>query len=197
MAYQKIANRDDVWQGELKAISVGDTTVVLTNLDGRICAYEDRCPHKGVPLSHGKLEGETLTCAAHHWQFDVCSGKGVNPCTSQLKKFPVKVAGDDVLIDLSGHIQNEAPTVGPILQSGYAADAVVRAIQQSNQQVTVIDRGAYLRVLVPERCTVTRQAIEANLGRAFMLPGDLEMIMTAFKGQFEVSSETASWISKA
>ena len=83
--------------------------------------------------------------------------------------------------------------VGPVLVSGTVAEAVIAAIKQENKEIIVVNRAAYLRVLVPRRCVVTRAAIEHNLGRTFRLPGDLERIMSAFKGRFTVSEEKAEW----
>ena len=84
-------------------------------------------------------------------------------------------------------------SVGPVLQRGEGADVVIAAIQELNLDVVLVDRGAYVRVLVPNRCVVTRKAIEAHLGRAFLLPGDLEPIMPAFKGRFRVDDDQAIW----
>jgi hypothetical protein len=83
--------------------------------------------------------------------------------------------------------------VGPVLQRGEVADAIVAAIRTSNPEVAVLDRGAYLRVLVPWTCLVTRFAIERELGRPFSLPGDLESVMSSFKGRFRVSEDEARW----
>jgi hypothetical protein len=46
--------------------------------------------------------------------------------------------------------------VGPVLQSGTVANAIVAAITELNEDVMVLDRGAYVRVLVPRCCVVTR-----------------------------------------
>ena len=83
--------------------------------------------------------------------------------------------------------------VGPVLEAGESASAVVAAIRQLNRDVVVRDRGSYLRVLVPVRCVVTRRAIEQSLGRDFRLPGDLELFMPSFKGHFNVTEEEAVW----
>jgi hypothetical protein len=40
---------------------------------------------------------------------------------------------------------------------------------------------------------VTREAIEAETGQPFTLPGDLEMIMPSFKGRFLVNEDQATW----
>ena len=89
---------------------------------------------------------------------------------------------------------SEAETVGPVLEASETARAVIDAIQLLNPHVLVVDRGSYWRVLVPGRCVVTRRAIEARLGRPFVLPGDLERVMPSFKGRLVVSEDEASWL---
>ena len=34
-----------------------------------VAAFADECPHRGAPLSLGRLEGEELVCAFHGWRF--------------------------------------------------------------------------------------------------------------------------------
>jgi len=83
--------------------------------------------------------------------------------------------------------------VGPVLQSGAVATAIIAAIKDLNQDVMVLDRGAYVRVLVPRCCVVTRSAIEKHLGRSFRFPGELETVMSAFKGSLELNQNDAAW----
>jgi hypothetical protein len=83
--------------------------------------------------------------------------------------------------------------VGPVLQSGTVANAIVAAITELNEDVLVVDRGAYVRVLVPRCCVVTRSAIEKHLGRAFRFPGELETVMSAFKGSLQLNQDDAAW----
>jgi MmoB/DmpM family len=77
--------------------------------------------------------------------------------------------------------------VGPVLQAGTVANAIIAAIKDLNQDVMVVDRGAYVRVLVPQCCVVTRSAIEKHLGRPFRFPGELETVMSAFKGSLQLN----------
>ena len=37
---------------------------------------------------------------AHHWEYDVCAGKGRNPATARLKPFAVKVENGEILVDI-------------------------------------------------------------------------------------------------
>jgi hypothetical protein len=83
--------------------------------------------------------------------------------------------------------------VGPVLQRGSVTDKVIAAIRELNDGARVVDRGAYVRVLSYRRCRVTREAIERHSGEPFFLPSDLELIMSSFKGNFEVSEEEAVW----
>jgi toluene monooxygenase system protein D len=84
-------------------------------------------------------------------------------------------------------------TVGPVLEADAVAHAIVAAIREANRDVEVHDRGAYLRVLVPQRCVVRRDAIERALGRPFQLPGDLEAVMPAFKGTIAITEDEVVW----
>jgi hypothetical protein len=94
---------------------------------------------------------------------------------------------------MSPEAQDLYDRVGPVLQTGAIGAAVVAAIRDLNSDVMVVDRGAYLRVMVPQRCFVTRVAIEKHLGRAFRFPGELETVMSAFKGALQLGQEDAVW----
>jgi hypothetical protein len=83
--------------------------------------------------------------------------------------------------------------VGPVLEAGQEARAVVAAIRQLNSNVFVQDRGSYLRIGVPLRCVLRRATIEHALGRAFRFPGDLECLMLSFKGHFTMTEDEAVW----
>jgi hypothetical protein len=84
-------------------------------------------------------------------------------------------------------------TVGPVLTPGPLADAIITAIRAANREVTVVDRGAYLRVLVPRRCQLDGARVAAILGKPFRLPPDLEAIMPSFRGSLSLTSEEAVW----
>src|SRR5437879_7422070 len=45
--------------------------------DGKAFAMRDSCPHRGIPLSYGRLDGEIVECCYHGWRFDACSGRCV------------------------------------------------------------------------------------------------------------------------
>ena len=83
--------------------------------------------------------------------------------------------------------------VGPVLQTCAVSDAIVAAIKDLNQDVLIMDRGDYIRVLVPSKCIVTRSAIERRLGRSFRFPGELEVVMPSFKGSISLIESEVTW----
>jgi toluene monooxygenase system ferredoxin subunit len=89
---------DDLWDGEHRGIVVGERKVLLVRIDGVVKAYEDRCTHLGIPLSEGKLSGCVLECRAHGYQYDVCTGKGVNPARAKLIEFPVAIVDGEIVV---------------------------------------------------------------------------------------------------
>lgn len=94
--WQPVMPQDDLWEGELAGIEVAGKKLILLNVDGEIRAFEDRCPHLSSRLSEGDVDGQTLTCAAHLWEFDALTGKGINPGNSQLKAIETRVADGNI-----------------------------------------------------------------------------------------------------
>jgi toluene monooxygenase system ferredoxin subunit len=101
MAFRRVANLDELWDGEMIALDIEGQVVLLVNVDGGIHAYADSCPHLGTRLSQGSLQRHLLTCSTHGWEFNVCTGQGMNPKTACLVSFAVKVENGDVFIDVA------------------------------------------------------------------------------------------------
>jgi|SRR5579862_1363348 len=100
MGFQKVAKTEDLWSGEMMSLEVNGERVLLVNVDHHIYAYADSCPHQKSRLSEGILTDKILRCGTHHWEFDVCSGSGVNPRIACLKLFPIRIDGEDILVDV-------------------------------------------------------------------------------------------------
>jgi len=83
--------------------------------------------------------------------------------------------------------------VGPVLHATPFARAVVWVIEEENTHVLVRDEGAYLRVLVPRVCRLSRAGLEAATGLAIRFPGDLEAVMSSFTGVIQLTEDSAVW----
>ena len=71
--------------------------------DGEVHAVDNRCPHMGFPLHRGTVCDGILTCHWHHARFDLRTGGTFDQFADELRRFPVTIDGDDVLVDLSPH----------------------------------------------------------------------------------------------
>ena len=66
-----------------------------------VYAVDNRCPHMGFPLHRGTVCDGILTCHWHHARFDLGTGGTFDQWADELRRFPVGLDGDDVLVDLS------------------------------------------------------------------------------------------------
>jgi nitrite reductase/ring-hydroxylating ferredoxin subunit len=75
-------------------------TICLFAEGDDVHAVDNRCPHMGFPLHRGSVADGILTCHWHHARFDLCTGGTFDQWADELRRFPVELDGDDVLVDL-------------------------------------------------------------------------------------------------
>ncbi len=98
--FVRVAAIRDVPPGRIVGVKVAGEDVAIYNIDGAIHATRDSCTHEYYPLSKGSLQGCIVTCGLHQWKYDVTTGAcQVNPRIN-VKRFEVKVAGDDIFVRL-------------------------------------------------------------------------------------------------
>ncbi|MBV8848556.1 MAG: aromatic ring-hydroxylating dioxygenase subunit alpha [Methylobacteriaceae bacterium] len=85
----------DIGRALMKRRLLEEDVVLYRTEAGTVCALEDVCPHRLMPLSLGKLEGDTIQCGYHGLTFD-CSGKCVRvpgqdviPQTARVRAYPI------------------------------------------------------------------------------------------------------------
>ncbi|HKZ53050.1 MAG TPA: Rieske 2Fe-2S domain-containing protein, partial [Candidatus Acidoferrales bacterium] len=57
------------------ALLLGVPLAIGRDAGGRAFALRDSCPHRAMPLSHGRFDGETVECSYHGWRFAVENGQ--------------------------------------------------------------------------------------------------------------------------
>jgi toluene monooxygenase system ferredoxin subunit len=95
--HETVVNLDDLWEGDMTAVKIDGEAVLLVNVDGEVRAYSNRCPHQASPLDEGDLDGQTLTCAKHLWEFNAVTGCGINPDDARLKRYGCRVEDDGTI----------------------------------------------------------------------------------------------------
>ncbi|MGG2808725.1 nitrite reductase small subunit NirD [Pseudomonas aeruginosa] len=68
--------------------------------DDQVFALDDRCPHKGGPLSQGLIYGKRVACPLHNWQIELESGEAVAPDQGCAHRHPVRLENGRVLLGL-------------------------------------------------------------------------------------------------
>ena len=66
----------DLAGNPLKKATLLEIPLVLgRDRQGRPFALRDACPHRGMPLSYGRFDGQQLECSYHGWTFDAHTGQ--------------------------------------------------------------------------------------------------------------------------
>lgn len=104
--------KDAAWVdiGALDSIPVRGARVVKTaagciavfrTAENEAHALEDRCPHKGGPLSQGIVHGNSVTCPLHNWVISLTTGQALGADKGAVQTIPLKVEGGRLLLDFT------------------------------------------------------------------------------------------------
>ena len=58
----------------MPSVCDGTDIAVWRSASGQLAAWADRCPHRGMRLSHGFVRGEALNCIYHGWTYGADGG---------------------------------------------------------------------------------------------------------------------------
>jgi phenylpropionate dioxygenase-like ring-hydroxylating dioxygenase large terminal subunit len=102
MAWQKVASFPSMAEDGVTGVNVDGVPIALYRLGDEIFATHGICTHALAFLSDGWVEDGKIECPLHQGQFDIRTGKALcSPVTEDLRVYPVKRDGDDILINLS------------------------------------------------------------------------------------------------
>ena len=72
---------------ETRAGNIG----IFRTIDDQVFALQDRCPHKGGPLSQGIVHGNRVTCPLHNWSIELATGEAVAPDVGCVNRYDTKI----------------------------------------------------------------------------------------------------------
>ena len=118
----KVASVSDISESKPFCVKNGETSLLLGRKNGHIYAIENKCPHFGLPMGKGSIEGGQIVCPFHGSRFDLETGENTDwvaalggkvalPKWSRgllsmgkkpapVKTFAVEIDNDDVFVDL-------------------------------------------------------------------------------------------------
>jgi vanillate O-demethylase monooxygenase subunit len=96
-AWYVAASETDIGEGLYPTMLLGEPVVLYRKSDGQLVALEDACPHRKLPLSMGRLDGDQVECGYHGLTFDgsgTCTRaptSGRIPSRARVHSYPVHV----------------------------------------------------------------------------------------------------------
>ncbi|MGH6840733.1 MAG: nitrite reductase small subunit NirD [Methylocella sp.] len=74
---------------------------VFRTAGDEVYALENRCPHRGGPLSEGIVHGRKVACPLHNWVIEFETGKAAGADEGCVRCFPVKVEKGRIYLEMS------------------------------------------------------------------------------------------------
>jgi nitrite reductase/ring-hydroxylating ferredoxin subunit len=97
----KVAEVSELSPGQGKLVQIDGQDIALFNVNGRYYAIGAVCPHEGGPLHEGEVDGETIVCPWHAFDFSVKTGECSVDSELRVPTFMVKTEGNDVFIEVA------------------------------------------------------------------------------------------------
>jgi nitrite reductase (NADH) small subunit len=113
MKRHPVAQEGEIAPGGRKIVTVGRLEIGLFNVEGKVRAYRNACPHAGAPVCVGKISGTSLPsnvyeyiygsegcilrCPWHGWEFDLRTGQHLVDPQTRLKELPVETGRSENL----------------------------------------------------------------------------------------------------
>jgi 3-phenylpropionate/trans-cinnamate dioxygenase ferredoxin subunit len=96
-SFYAVAKVEDLPPGERLFVEIGDVSIVVFNIAGKLFAIGDICTHDDGPLGDGDLDGHQIICPRHGARFDVRNGKVLSlPAVVDIPTYPVRITEDDI-----------------------------------------------------------------------------------------------------
>ena len=97
--WKSVCALEDIPRLGSRVVNTGSCDIALfRTAEDRVFAVDDRCPHKGGPLSQGIVAGDRVTCPLHNWLIELDSGRAVAPDQGCVRRHETKVEAGQVLL---------------------------------------------------------------------------------------------------
>lgn len=88
-------------QQPIFSFTFNERSVCLAQFEGKIFAFQSRCPHAGAALKDGYIDAKgNIVCPLHHYKFCLSNGRN---CTGQgydMRTYPLEMRPDGLYIGL-------------------------------------------------------------------------------------------------
>lgn len=95
----RVCRMSDLHDGKGVALTLAGERIALFLSGNAVYAVEDRCPHRGAPLSRGLLHDRCyVACLDHGWSVSLTDGQAQPPEHGQVRTYAVQIVDAEVLV---------------------------------------------------------------------------------------------------
>lgn len=91
-----IGRAADIPENSRKIVNIDAISIGIFHHKGQWLAYRNSCLHRGGPVCTGTLDGDTLTCPWHGFQYDVTTGHLLVDPAAKLESYEVNIVDGEV-----------------------------------------------------------------------------------------------------
>lgn len=96
----RVASLSEVAPDSVIEVMIEDAPIAICNVNGEVHALAGICPHRGGPLGQGAVNGNSVTCPWHAWDFDCRTGANDFDASQRVTVFPVKIESGEISVEL-------------------------------------------------------------------------------------------------
>ena len=107
---------------------LGEPLLLGRAADGTVFALRDVCPHRGIPLHHGRFDGREIECCYHGWRFDpagrcvaipsLSPGQALDVGRIRVKSYPAREVQGNIWVFFGDTPEDSAPEIPTIPELG-------------------------------------------------------------------------------
>lgn len=135
-----------IGDGERKIVEAEGQSIGVFHLGDRWYAVSNSCLHRGGPVCTGTLEGTTLTCPWHGYQYDITTGQLLLDHSSCLPTYKVALEEGQVYVEVPVYGEEEEVSLANLF--GAAARASKPALPPDGFRVADVRPGHPALVVV-------------------------------------------------
>ncbi|MDG6898672.1 MAG: non-heme iron oxygenase ferredoxin subunit [Nitrososphaerota archaeon] len=88
-------------EGSISAVDLGGKHILLSKIGGEVYAVSGTCTHEEADLGQGFVLEDRVVCPLHLSQFELKTGRAVNPpATEPLQRYNTKAEGDSIYVEV-------------------------------------------------------------------------------------------------
>lgn len=167
--WYRVAELDDLDEGDVKTVLAGRNVVVLTLHEGRYGALDNRCPHENAPLGEGYIDRGWLICPLHLYEFDPHDGHPSPTYEEGPPAYPVEVRDGGVYVGIEDLAAAYEEARRGFVEATESAVAVVSATEGARELLIDWRRAAVVGTEVTPPEGMPRTVAAADLPNALAI----------------------------